>query len=134
VFDRRIRVIASSCGFDSFLDYYDGDPARWRPGQGWCQLRYMPRLADYAGRLEAIPFDFHELIGALAPRVCFVNAPLHDSNFNWESVDEIAAAARTVYRLYGKPDNLIVEHPDSGHDFPESLRQRAYHAFQRQFE
>ena len=82
----------------------------------------MIKLADYEGRLEEIPFDFHEMIGALAPRRVFINAPLGDSNFRWESVDRIAAAALPVFRLYGKPENLRVEHPDCDHDFPESMR------------
>ena len=58
VFDPRIQVVVSSCGFDSYLDYYDGDPANWQPERGWCQTRYMLRLADYRGRLADIPFDF----------------------------------------------------------------------------
>ena len=54
----------SSCGFDSFLDYYDGNPDNWQPERGWCQTRYMLKLADYRGRLAEIPFDFHELLGS----------------------------------------------------------------------
>lgn len=131
VFEPRIKVVVSSCGLDSFLDYYGGDPKRWQPEQGWCQTRYMPALAGYAGRLADIPFDFHELVGALAPRVCLVNAPLRDSNFRWESVDRIAAAAAQVYRLYGAPGNLRVEHPDADHDFPEPVRELAYGLFDR---
>ena len=69
VFDDRLKVVVSSCGLDSFLDYYGGDEKNWEPEKGWCQTRYMPKLADYKGRLADIPFDFHELIGALAPRV-----------------------------------------------------------------
>jgi len=126
VFDRRIKVIVSSCGFDSFLDYYDGNPVNWQPERGWCQTRYMLKLADFRGRLEEIPFDFHELIGALAPRPVFINAPLGDSNFKAGSVDEIVKAASVVYRLYGVETNLTVEHPDCGHDFPEAQRERAY--------
>jgi hypothetical protein len=126
VLDARIDVIATSCGLDSFLDYMNGDPAVWRPEKGWCQTRYMPRLANYAGRLEEIPFDFHELIGALAPRLCFISAPMRDSNFKWDSVDRIVQAAAPVYALYGKPQTLIVEHPDSEHDFPDAMRERAY--------
>lgn len=126
VFDERIKVIVSSCGLDSYLDYYDGNPAVWQPGKGWCQLRYMPRMADYAGGLAQIPFDFHELIGALAPRSCFISAPLHDSNFKWASVDRVAAAAAQVYQLHGTPENLVVEHPDCDHDFPDSIREKAY--------
>ena len=126
VFDTRITVLASSCGFDSYLHYYDGAERNWYFGKGWCQIRYMPRLSNYRGRLEDIPFDFHELLGALAPRPLFVNAPLHDDNFRWKSVDRCAAAAHPVYELLGGRDNLIVKHPDCGHDFPEELRQAAY--------
>jgi len=126
VFDERIKVVVSSCGFDSFLDYYGGDPKNWQPERGWCQTRYMLKLADYCGRLAEIPFDFHEVIGALAPRPVFINAPLGDSNFKSHSVDEIVGVAAAVYRLYGAPQNLRVEHPDCGHDFPEAQREKAY--------
>lgn len=126
VFDERIKVIVSSCGLDSYLDYMDGNPAVWDLEKGWCQTRYMPKLANYKGRLAEIPFDFHELIGALAPRICFINAPLGDSNFRWKSVDRIREAAYEIYSLYGQPNNLAVEHPDCAHDFPGETRYRAY--------
>ena len=129
VFDQRIKVIVSSCGFDSFPDYYGGDPEVWKPERGWCQTRYMPRLAQYAGRLNEVPFDFHELIGALAPRHVFVIAPLGDTNFKWRSVDAIASAAKRVFELYHVPQNLRVEHPDCGHSFPPAMRQVAYQLF-----
>ena len=86
----------------------------------------MPKLAQYGGRLNGIPFDFHELIGALAPRHLFVNAPLGDTNFKWRSVDAIALSARPVFELYRVPGNLRVEHPDCGHLFPPQMRQAAY--------
>ncbi|MBI5818895.1 MAG: alpha/beta hydrolase [Verrucomicrobia bacterium] len=130
VFDPRIKVIVSSCGLDSYCDYYGGNPKVWQPEKGWCQTRYMPKLANYAGRLAEIPFDFHEMIGALAPRICFINAPLKDSNFKWESVDRIVAAAAQVYKLHGKPAHLLVEHPDSDHDFPDAMREKAYRLFE----
>jgi dienelactone hydrolase len=126
IFDSRIQVVVSSCGFDSFPDYYGGDPACWQPDRGWCQTRYMPRLADYRGRLAEIPFDFPELIAALAPRPLFVSAPLRDANFRSQSVDEALCAASAIYRLYGLPQNLQVEHPDCDHDFPPPVRETAY--------
>jgi hypothetical protein len=118
VVDERIKVIVSSCGFDSYRDYMDGNI------KGWTSDRYMPRLLNY--QLEEIPFDFHELIGALAPRACFVSAPLGDTNFNWRSVDKVVAAARPVYRLFGAEKKLRVEHPDCGHLFPREMRGAAY--------
>jgi hypothetical protein len=126
VFDDRIKVVVSSCGLDSFLDYYRGDEKVWLPEKGWTQTRYMPRLAGYRNRLEEIPFDFHELIGALAPRPVLIVAPLKDSNFRADSVDRIAAAARPIYQLYGQPARLRVEHPDCEHDFPKEMRDAAY--------
>lgn len=129
VFDERIQVVVTSCGLDSFVDYMHANPAVWRPEKGWCQTRYMPRLLDYAGRLEEIPFDFPELVGALAPRHVLISAPLHDTNFQSHSVDRIAAAAAPVYKLYGQPENLRVEHPDCGHDFPDDMRASAYRLF-----
>jgi dienelactone hydrolase len=126
VFDERIKVVISSCGLDSFVDYFGGDPQVWKPERGWCQVRYMPALTNYAGRLTEIPFDFHELIGAVAPRVCFISAPLGDTNFKWRSVDEIAKAARPVYELYGAPQHLQIAHPDCVHLFPAEIREKAY--------
>jgi hypothetical protein len=129
VFDNRLKVIVSSCGLDSYLDYYNGDEKNWHPEKGWCQTRYMRKLADYRGRLEDIPFDFHEMVGALAPRHVFIIAPKKDTNFRAESVDRVAAAARVVFKLLGHEDRLRVEHPDGGHDFPPERREAAYKLF-----
>lgn len=132
VFDDRIKAIVSSCGFDSYLDYYaEKRSAVWQRGQGWTQDRYMPALSDYAGRLAEIPFDFHEMIGALAPRAFLAISPKRDSNFKWESVDRVIAAARPVYALHAAADRIAVEHPDGEHDFPIEMRQRAYDWLER---
>lgn len=124
VFDERIKAIVSSCGFDSFLDYKGGNI------KGWTSDRYMPNLLKYP--LEEIPFDFHELIGALAPRVCFVSAPFYDDNFRWRSVFQIEEAAAKVYNLYRAPQNLSVEHPKTGHEFPIEMREMAYRILEEQ--
>lgn len=119
VFDERIKVVVSSCGFDSFLDYMGGDIT------GWTQERYMPRIGSY--KLEEIPFDFYELVGVLAPRLLYVSAPRGDTNFQWQSVDRIAAAAKVIYRLYDSEKNLVVDHPECGHDLPDEVVEKAIH-------
>ncbi len=131
VFDERITVIASSCGFDAYPDYYDGAERNWFFGRGWCQIRYMPRLSDYRGRQHEIPFDFPELLGALAPRPLFVHAPLRDSNFRWKSVDVCAKAARPIYKLMRNERGLIIKHPDYNHNFPKDMREEAYQAIDK---
>ena len=126
VFDDRISVIVSSCGFDAYPDYYDGAERNWFFGKGWCQIRYMPRMSDYRGRLNQIPFDFTEMLGALAPRRVYVNAPLGDDNFRWKSVDRCVAAATPIYSLADADGRLVVEHPDYDHDFQAGQREAAY--------
>jgi hypothetical protein len=107
------------------LDYYGGNI------KGWVQERYMLRMGDYLGHPQDVPFDYYELIAALAPRRVFVNAPLRDANFKWDSVDRIAAAAASVFRLYDAGENLTVRHPDSDHDFPDKERLEAYQVIEQ---
>lgn len=126
VFDDRVSVIVSSCGFDAYPDYYDGAEKRWFFGKGWCQIRYMPMMSNYRGRLNEIPFDFTEMLGALAPRSVYVNAPLGDRNFGWKSVDRCVAAAAPIYKLAGAEERLVVEHSDYDHDFQPDQREAAY--------
>lgn len=129
VFEPRLSVVVSSCGLDSFLDYMDGSSKYWEPEKAWCQTRYIPKMSIYKDRLEDIPFDFHEMVGALAPRHVMIAAPKKDSNFHAESVDRIVAAARPVFKLYGHEDHLRLEHPEGGHDFPPAMREAAYKLF-----
>lgn len=115
VFEPRIVAVMSSCGFDSFADYMGGNLAGWR------QDRYLPRLADY----ERPPFDFDELLAALAPRQVLVSAPLGDTNFGWRSAARMADRARPAFVAAGAADRLTVLHPDCGHDLPDPVLERA---------
>jgi dienelactone hydrolase len=120
VFEPRLRVVVSSCGFDSFLDYYGGNI------RGWVQKRYMLKMGDYLGKPEMVPFDFYELVATLAPRALLVNAPTGDANFSWNSVDRIVQAAKAVYALHRADTRIEVLHPDCKHDFPDEARAAAY--------
>ena len=121
LFEPRIKAIVSSCGFNAFPDYFRGDIA------GWSHSGYMPRLRTrYGLDLHKVPFDFPELIGALAPRAFFTNSPLHDTNFAVEGIRVCLAAARPIYALLGEPDQLQGIFPDAGHAFPSSSRQAAF--------
>ena len=108
VFDERIAVVVSSSGLDSFLDYYGGDEKMWRPEQGWTQTRYMPKLANYRGRLAEIPLISTSSFGALAPRHVLIISPLRDSNFQSNSVDRIASAARPFFGFTDMPSVCVL--------------------------
>ena len=121
VFDERLKAVVSSSGFTPFHDYYGGNVA------GWTSDRYMPRIRDvYENNSDKIPFDFYEILGALAPRGFFSNSPLHDSNFDISGVRKAFAKAGEVYGLFNAQANLVLVTPDAPHDFPEAERQTAY--------
>lgn len=121
VFDQRLKVIVSSCGWTPFHDYYDGDI------NGWTSLRYMPRLKEnYHQDPDLVPFDFYEVVAALAPRPFFSNSPLHDSNFSVEGVKKAIAEAKKIYSLLDADKKIQVIYPDCGHDFPADIRLDAY--------
>jgi dienelactone hydrolase len=121
VFDERVKVMVTSCGFNAFAKYYEGDLT------GWTSDRYMPRIATVYGKDPAqMPFDFTEVLAALAPRPVFINAPLHDANFEVSGVHDCLEAARPVYALFGAAERVVPRHPDCGHDFPPDVREAAY--------
>jgi len=92
----------------------------------------MPRISSvYNNDPKQMPFDFPELIGVLAPAAFLAIAPLHDDNFEFSGVDDCIKAARPIYELMEARGHLSVEHPDCGHDFPESSRKIAYEFFDR---
>jgi len=118
-FDTRLGAVVTSCGFTSFHRYYNGDLT------GWSHKGYMPRIAERFGNSpDRMPFDFPGILASLAPRRVFINAPLHDANFDVTGVRECVDKAKPAWRH--KSERLVATYPDCEHDFPPEIRRRAY--------
>jgi dienelactone hydrolase len=125
-FDTRIKVIVSSCGWTLF-DYYNNGKQNTNTLGPWAQEMYMPFIRDkYNLDASKLPFDFDEIIAALAPRPFFSNSPLNDANFDVNGVKKGIANASSVYRFFNAAQNLQVRYPGSGHDFIPEVRLEAY--------
>lgn len=129
-FDKRLKVIVSSCGW-TLMDYYDiGETAITRYGGRlgpWAQERYMPLLRTKFGLdPEKIPFDFDGAIAVLSPRAFFSNSPVNDSNFDVAGVRKGMTEIMQVYRFLHAKDRLRVIYPVAAHDFPPEAREEAY--------
>lgn len=126
VFEQRIRCVVSSCGFTAFPDYKNGDLS------GWISQRYMPRIKSaYELDPNRMPFDFPEVLAAIAPRPLFVNAPLHDDNFAVAGVEKCEQMVTPIYALLHKankrlPQAPVFRYPDADHDFPQAQRNEVY--------
>lgn len=120
-FEPRIQAVVTSCGFDSFFSYKAGDLT------GWSHAGYMPRIAStFSNDPKLMPFDFSEVLAAIAPRAVFVSAPMKDTNFDVAGVKDCMVAAEPVYRLLGAGTQLTARYPDCGHEFPPAVRKTAY--------
>jgi putative membrane-bound dehydrogenase-like protein len=120
-FDERVKAAVSSCGWDPFHYYIPGKLSNWG------QDRYMPRVrSEFGSDPDRMPFDFYEVVAAIAPRAFLSISPLKDSNFNVVGVRKAVAEAEKVYRLLQAGDYLQLRSPDVGHCFPDPERQAAY--------
>jgi hypothetical protein len=113
--------VVSNCGFCSFPTYFKGNL------KGWSHDGYMPRIRTvYELKPEKMPFDFPEVVAALAPRPFLASAPVKDHNFDVQGVKDCITAARPVYQLLGAPEKLAANYPDCDHNFPPEVRRVAY--------
>jgi predicted peptidase len=123
VFEPRLKVIVSSCGFTNL--HKDDIPS-------WTGPRYMPRIASvFQNDPARVPFDFHELIGAIAPRPFLACAAMRDSDFDVSGVRDVMQAAKTVYELHRAAADLAAIYPDAPHSFPNTTRLEAYTFLER---
>jgi dienelactone hydrolase len=120
-FDDRIKAVVSCCGFCSFHKYYGGNLA------GWTSDRYMPRIATVYGKdPKKVPFDFTDVVIAIAPRAVLAVAPVKDDNFAVDGVRDVIRVAKPVYEGLKAGDELQARYPNAGHDFPPDERKAAY--------
>jgi len=120
-FDARLQAAVTSCGFTSFAKYFQGNL------KGWTSPRYMPRIATvYDMKPERMPFDFTDVLEAIAPRAIFVSAPLHDGNFDVSGVQDVARAVEPYFREARAKHLPQFVYPDCAHDFPPAIRAQAY--------
>ncbi len=88
---------------------------------------------DYGLDPNCVPFDFYEVVAALAPRAFFSVFPERDANFTVAGVRKAIPMAKSVYDLHHAADRLQVRYPDCEHDFPNEMRREAYEFVDREF-
>ena len=120
-FDNRIQAVVTCCGFCSFAKYYGGNL------KGWTSDRYMPRIASAFGNdPKRVPFDFTDVLTAIAPRAVLTISPTRDDNFAVDGVKDVVRAVKPIYEKLKAADELQARYPDAGHDFPPEERKAAY--------
>jgi len=115
--DERIGLVnanASGAGGSSAFRYV-GDG-----GETLGIVRMFPSwfgaaLQPYFGREKNLPFDQHCLLATVAPRPLLLTYALDDRWSNPEGMVQCVWAAREVYQLLGRPENLAFHFRHGGH-------------------
>ncbi len=120
--DPRVKGVVSVCGFTPMrLDTADrgaGGVARYSYPHD-----FIPRLGFFVGHEARIPYDFHELLGAIAPRPVMVMQPQLDRDAHPRDVRMAVEQARKVYALYGAAGKLALEEPWDYNRLPEDKQE-----------
>jgi pimeloyl-ACP methyl ester carboxylesterase len=108
--DPRIASAVSISGFTPMrtdtADRGTGGLARYSE-----ERALLPRLGFFIGNESRLPYDFDELIAAIAPRSVLVVEPTMDRATTPGDVRQAVARARQVYTLYSASDKLTLHEP-----------------------
>jgi pimeloyl-ACP methyl ester carboxylesterase len=108
--DPRIKGVVSIAGFTPMrtdtVDRGTGGIARFSHERG-----LIPRLGFFVGEEERIPYDYDDLIAAIAPRPVLIVAPQLDRDANPTDVRAAVERARKVYELLGSGSALQLREP-----------------------
>jgi hypothetical protein len=77
---------------------------------------FHPRLREFAGREERLPFDQHFVKALVAPRALLCTEARGDLWANPAGTRRTSVAAREVYQLYGAADKIGLCYREGQHD------------------
>jgi len=108
--DSRIKSAVSISGFTPMrtdtADRGTGGLARYSD-----ERALVPRLGFFIGNEGRLPYDFDELIAAIAPRSVLVVEPTMDRATTPAEVRDAVSRAKQVYKLYSAADKLALYEP-----------------------
>ncbi len=110
--DARVKGVVSISGFTPMRSA-DG-VARYSQERG-----LIPRLGFFAGQEARIPFDFDDVLAAIAPRPVLVMQPQLDRDAVPRDVAAAVGRAKGIYGLYGAADKLALFEPWDYNRLPE---------------
>ncbi len=86
----------------------------------------LPRLGFFVGNEKRIPFDFHEVLAAIAPRPVLIIAPEYDQNVILPGVEKAVKEASEIYKLYPSAPAIQLVKPKSDSRFSDAIKQEIY--------
>ncbi|MBI4625722.1 MAG: alpha/beta fold hydrolase [Verrucomicrobia bacterium] len=119
--DPRVKSVVSISGFTPMRT----DTAA-RPTGGLARLSVerpvVPQLGLFIGKEAQVPYDYDELISAIAPRPVLVVQPMMDRDATPAEVRAAVEQARKAYALHHAADRLALQEPNDYQRFPTATQ------------
>ena len=110
VLDPRVKGVVSLNGFTPMrpdtADKGGGGIARY-----FREHDLLPRMGAFAGKEAQLPYDYDELIAAIAPRPVYVLSPQLSRDATPADVRLAVEQAKKIYALYNAADNVMLDEP-----------------------
>jgi alpha-beta hydrolase superfamily lysophospholipase len=121
--DPRVKGVVAISGFTPMRT----DTAE-RGTEGLARLSrerpLLPRVGFFIGHEAQVPYDYNELLAAIAPRPVLVVQPQMDRDTTSADVHAAVDQARKVYSLYGATDQLALHEPQDYQRLPTATQDR----------
>ncbi|HEX4998609.1 MAG TPA: alpha/beta fold hydrolase [Terriglobia bacterium] len=85
----------------------------------------LPRMGAFAGKETQLPYDYDELIAAIAPRPVYVLSAQFDRDATPADVKLAVEQAKKIYALYNAADNVMLDQPWDYNRLPLGTQERA---------
>jgi pimeloyl-ACP methyl ester carboxylesterase len=119
--DDRIKGVVSIAGFTP-MRTDTADKGRGGIARYCVQRPLVPKLGFFIGSESRIPYDFDEMIAAIAPRPVLVVEPQLDRDATQADVHDAVERARTVYALFNAADHLGLDEPWDYNRLPTKIQ------------
>ena len=119
-FDARVKGVVSVCGFTPMRTDTVGFLSDVSVARG-----LAPRLGLYVGHEAQLPYDYDELIAAIAPRPVLVVQPQMDRGATATDVHAAIERARNIFSLYQAAGKLTLDEPQDYGRLPTATQNRA---------
>ncbi len=113
--DPRVKVVAPVCGTSTLNSHI-----HQRTIDGHCDCM-MP--------INTYGQDFHDIGALIAPRPLLIASADRDGLNSIEAVRDVYGRLKEIYKLYDKPDNVLLVETPGGHSYHERSRTRIFSFF-----
>ena len=124
VLDSRVKGVVSLNGFTPMrtdtADKGTGGIARY-----FREHDLLPRMGAFIGKEARLPYDYDELIAAIAPRPVYVLSPQFDRDATQADVKKAVEQAKKIYDVYNAAENLKLDEPWDYNRLPLGTQDRA---------